>query len=196
MKRKLSKIGWLIVICCIVLVGSLAYADTKTETNLEDELRALIFNFKPDSEADGFRGIKWGQDISTVKGLIFHSTDPSYGGVALYTREGDELRMGGAELELILYGFWQDKFCDVRISTKGFSNWSIFKAIVFEKFGEGYQGNEYIEKYTWWGEKAWMVLDYNEISKEGKLVMWSKDISKQQEEWEKEQVKKGVEEGW
>jgi len=41
-----------------------------------------------------------------------------------------------------------------------------------------------------------MVLDYNEISKEGKLVMWSKDISKQQEEWEKEQVKKGVEEGW
>ena len=60
MERKLSKIGWLIVICCIVLVGSLAYADTKTETNLEDELRALIFNFKPDSEPDGFRGIKWG----------------------------------------------------------------------------------------------------------------------------------------
>ena len=28
MERKLSKIVWLILICCIVLVGSLAYAKT------------------------------------------------------------------------------------------------------------------------------------------------------------------------
>ena len=101
--------------------------------------------------------------------------------------------MGGAELELILYGFWQDKFCDVRIYTKGFSNWSIFKAIVFEKFGEGYQENEY---YVWDGDIAGMFLDYNEFSKEGILGMVSKEILFQQEEWKKEQVKKGVEEGW
>ena len=43
MERKLSKIGWLIVICCIVLVGSSAYAKTG--------------GFKPGSEPDGFRGI-------------------------------------------------------------------------------------------------------------------------------------------
>ena len=95
MERKLSKIGWLIVICCIVLVGSSAYADTKTETSSEDELRAAILNFKPGSEPDGFRGIKWGQSAPTVEGLFYVATKPSFGGIDYYIREGDELRMGG-----------------------------------------------------------------------------------------------------
>jgi len=141
MKRKLSKIGWLIVFCCIVLIGGSACAQTFD-----------LFDFKPGSEPDGFRGIKWWQKMSTVEGLVFYSTDPSYGGVDLYTREGDELRIGGAELELILYGFWWlDWFCCVEIYTKGYTNWSGFKAVVFEKFGEGYQSNEYIEEYHWRG---------------------------------------------
>ena len=41
-----------------------------------------------------------------------------------------------------------------------------------------------------------MMLEYNEFSKEGSLFMFSEDIFKQQKEWGKEQVKKGVEEGW
>lgn len=193
MERKLSKIGWLIVICCIVLVGSSAYADTKTETSSEDELRAAILNFKPGSEPDGFRGIKWGQSPSTVGELVYQASD---GGIDLYTRKDDELKMGAAELELILYYFWQDKFCDVMITTKGFLNWNYFKAVVFEKFGEGYQDNKYIEEYMWWGEKTWMMLKHDEVSKRGVLYMFSTDIFKQKEEWKKEQVKKGVEEGW
>ena len=184
MKRKLSKIVWLIVFCCIVLIGGLACAQTGSS------------KFKPGSEPDGFRGIKWGQDISTVDGLVYVSTDPSYGGIDCYIREGDELKMGNAKLERIVYGFWKNKFSDVRISTKGYTNWSSFKAVVFEKFGEGYQDNEYIEEYVWWGEKTWMILEYNEFSKEGLLFMFSKDIGFQKEEWEKEQAKKGAEEGW
>lgn len=180
MKRKLSKIGWLIVISCVFLIGGSACAQA--------------FGFKPGSEPDGFRGIKWGQDISTVKGLIFHSTDPSYGGTALYTRDGDKLRIGETELELILYAFWQDKFSAVEIFTKGYSNWSGFKAIVFEKFGEGYQSNKYIEKYYWRGKKTLMLLEYNKFSEKGSLFMISSQISTLQEEWEKEQAKKGAEE--
>jgi len=184
MGRKLLKAGWLIVIGCIVLSG-LAFADTNVPSN-----------FKPGSEPDGFRGIKWGQDISTVEGLVHVATDPSYGGIERYARERDELKMGAAELDRIFYDFWQNKFCGVWIYTKGYSNWDSFKAVVFEKFGKGFQSNEYIETYNWFGEKTWMSLDYNEFSKEGKLYMFSKEINKQQEEWEKEQAKKGAEEGW
>ena len=57
---------------------------------------AQIIGFKPDSEPDGFRGIKWGQDISTVNGLVYVATDPSHGGEDYYIREGDELKMGAA----------------------------------------------------------------------------------------------------
>ncbi|HOQ51931.1 MAG TPA: hypothetical protein PK233_08910 [Candidatus Atribacteria bacterium] len=182
MKRKLSKIGWLVVISCVVLIGGPACAQ--------------IIGFKPGSEPDGFRGIKWGQDISTVKGLVYVATDPSYGGIDYYIREGDELKMGHAKLERIVYGFWENKFSDVKISTKGYTNWSRFKAIVFEKFGEGYQSNKYIEEYIWVGEKTWMILDYNEFSEEGLLWMTSTQMLTLREEWEKEQAKKGAEEGW
>lgn len=64
MERKISKVGWLIVVSCIVLGGGLARAQSPG-------------TFKPGSEEvflDGFRGIKWGQDISTVEGLIYAST--------------------------------------------------------------------------------------------------------------------------
>jgi len=181
MGKKLFKAGGLILICCIVLSG-LAFADTNIPSN-----------FKPGSEPDGFRGIKWGQDISTVEGLVHVSTEPSYGGIERYTREGDELKIGAAELDRIYYDFWQNKFCDVYICTEGYSNWSSFKAVVFEKFGEGQVGTNYFT-YVWWGEKTQMLLIYN--SGEGLLYMSSKEIGKQQEEWEKEQAKRGAEEGW
>jgi len=182
MKRKLSKIGWLVVISCVVLIGGPACAQ--------------IIGFKPGSEPDGFRGIKWGQDISTVNGLVYVATDPAYGGVALYMREGDELKMGSAKLEGIFYGFWKDKFSNVRIAISGDTNWSNFKTIVFEKFGEGYQNNKSIEDYYWWGEDTWMILRYDEFSKNGAFLMASTQITTLQEEWEKEQAKKGAEEGW
>ncbi len=183
MGKKLSKIGWLIIVGCIVLAGGVVCAKSPG-------------TFKPDSEPDGFRGIKWGQDISTVDDLVFVSTDPAFGGIDLYVRKGDEMKMGGAELDRILYGFWKDKLSSVIIYTKGYVNWDSFKAVVFEKFGKGYQGNKYIEEYVWGGEKAMMMLDYNEFSKEGMLLMWSKEISIQQEEWKEQQAKKGAEEGW
>ncbi len=182
MGEKLSKVGWLILICCVVLVGSLAYAEPG--------------DFKPGSEPDGFRGIKWGQDISTIEGLVLVVTDLSHSGIDVYAREGDELKIGAAELDGIYYGFWQDKVCNVQIYINGDVNFERVKAVVFEKFGEGFQSNEYTESYTWLGEKVSMLLDYNESSEEGLFCMWSQEMAKQREEWEKEQAKKGAEEGW
>jgi len=182
MGEKLSKVGWLILICCVVLVGSLAYAEPG--------------DFKPGSEPDGFRGIKWGQDISTIEGLVLVVTDLSHSGIDVYAREGDELKIGAAELDGIYYGFWQDKVCNVQIYINGDVNFERVKAVVFEKFGEGYQSNEYIEEYHWRGDETWMVLRYNEFSEEGMLLMVSSQISTLQQAREEEQTKEGAEEGW
>jgi len=185
MKRRIYRIGWLIgcVVSGIILINSLAYA-------LPPGM------FKPGSEPDGFRGIRWEQDISTVEGLVYVNTDPSYGGVELYRRKGDELRIGAAKLEDILYGFWQNKFCVVKILVKGSVNWAGLKQAAFEKFGEGFQSNKYIEKYVWLGENTLMLLKYNEILEKGDLLMASKKITEQQKEWEKQKAKEGAKEGW
>lgn len=79
-----------------------------------------INNFKPGSDPDGFRGIKWGTDIRTLCGMKYFRTDESYGGIEVYIRENDELKIGDATLERIEYVFWRGKFCAVGIYTKGF----------------------------------------------------------------------------
>ena len=124
MGRKLLKAGWLIVIGCIVLSG-LAFVDTNVPSN-----------FKPGSEPDGFRGIKWETDISTLPDMKYFKTDPSFGGMKGYIRKGDKLQIGAAKLKRIEYDFWHGKFLGVLISTKGHTNWYSLKDAVFEKFGK------------------------------------------------------------
>jgi hypothetical protein len=140
-------------------------------------------------EADGFRGIKWGSDIKSVKGSMrYIRTDPSYGGIKLYSRKDDELKIGEAILESVEYGFWQDKFCTVVINFQGNSNFSSLKDTTFKKFGSGYQINPFIENYVWDGEIARMMLDYKEILKKGYLFMVALEIYKQQQKYEAEEA--------
>jgi len=160
MERKISKVGWLIVVSCIVLGGGLARAQSPG-------------TFKPGSEEvflDGFRGIKWGQDISTVEGLIYAST---VSGIDYYAREGDELKIKDIPT-FSLYWFGENKFFGGQICVMGDTNWEIFKTAVFEKFGKGEQENEHIEEYFWWGEETIMLLTYDEVSELGFLAVISK----------------------
>ncbi len=153
-------------------------------------------NYKPGSEPDGFRGIKWGTDISTLKDMEYFRTDSSYGGIKKYTRKNDDLHIGGAKLEIIEYGFWREKFCVVLVITQGYTNWAGLSEAVFEKYGKGYQDNEYIEKYIWSGSVTVMMLTYNEISGEGTLLMRSEEIYKQQKAYKKQKAKEGAEKGF
>ena len=100
------------------------------------------------NEPDGFRGIRWGTDISTLEGMEYLSTDPSYGGMNVYAREGDSLYIGGAKLQSINYDFWRGKFCSVVVHTKGYINFSALKDACFARFRKGFQPNRYIEKYV------------------------------------------------
>ena len=153
-------------------------------------------DYKPGSEPDGFRSIKWGADISSLEGMEYFRTDPGYGGIKIYTKEKDNLQIGSANLIRIEYLFWRGKFCSVWVYTKGSTNWYGLKEAVFEKFGKGYQKNQFIEAYTWFGKITWMRLEYSEFSKEGKLRMVSREIIKQQEAYKKQKAKEGAETGF
>lgn len=152
-----------------------------------------------------FRGIKWGTNISTLDDMEYYATDPSYGGIKIYTRNNDDLHIGGAKIKRIEYKFWRGEFCSVVIYTEGYVNYSGLKEATFKKFGRGYQSNEYIERYFWhdssvspWpqGKKTNMLLKYNEISEDGSLYISSKDIAKQMEAYEKQKAKEGAEKGF
>lgn len=156
----------------------------------------LSGDFKPGTEPDGFRGIKWGQNISTVPGLKYVETYPDHGGIQEYTRKGDKLKIGGAKLKTIKYRFWRNKLYSVAILIEGSANWAGLRDAVFEKFGQGNQSNEYIERYSWFGETTRMELKYSEILEEGYLCMSSKKMGDQTDAYDIQKAKEGVEKGF
>jgi hypothetical protein len=66
------------------------------------------------SDLKRFRGIEWGQHISTIhqEDLEFHLED---GTMKYFVRKGEKLEVGDVSVETILYGFWRDKFMEVKI---------------------------------------------------------------------------------
>ncbi len=149
-------------------------------------------NFKPGSEPGGFRDIKWGTDISTLKDMEYLRTDQgSAGEIKVYIRKNDDLHIGAAKLEGIEYGFWGGKFFNVTILTEGYVNWCGLRDAIFEKFGRGSQ-DKFVE-ICWEGSITYMILEYNEILGAGWLLMFSEEIGKQVEAYEKQKAKeKGV----
>jgi len=117
---------------------------------------------KVENELDGFRSIKWGDNIkSNIKEMKFvgKSKDKKY-----YTRKGDKMSIGGADLALIMYGYYQERLATVKIVTDTESNkYALLKA--FEsQFGNPYRPNEFIEYFLWRGEITTIFFDCSEPS--------------------------------
>lgn len=152
----------------------------------------------PQNEPEGFRGITWGTNYETLAdSLVFARTDESYGGINIYTRKDDDLKIGEATLERIQYGFWQGKFSDVTIFVDGYNNWSAVHEALCSRFGSsGYKNNRYIDYYVWYGDKSSVTSEYNKTLNKGRFIFTSEVISKQREAWSKAKAKEGASNGF
>ena len=135
---------------------------------------ALAETFK--NEPDGFGGIKWGTDISTLSGMKC-AINPLDSNINSCRKKKDKLQIGGAKLSIISYEFYKDKFSSVTIFTEGPVNFNAIKDVFFMKFGSGKQENEYIKRWYWTGDITNIVLDYNEPSQSGTLYIFSQKIN-------------------
>jgi hypothetical protein len=181
----LKKNIFLIAVCllCLVLIDIPAYAQS----------------FQSGAEPDGFRGLKWGADLSTTAGMQYFK-DAEIGGsipedllsenklivnkIRTYTRTAEVPGFGGAKARLIRYGFCQEKLCEVTIETKGSENWGALKEAVFLQFGRvplvdtGFDPTsvmmkDEVEYYIWMGKVSEMELIYNPGSRVGELWIGS-----------------------
>lgn len=143
------------------------------------------------AQVDGFRGIKWGTEFSTVESeMRYVRTDPSYGGIKLYSKLGDELKIGAAELMSIQYGFWQNRFSNVVILFEGFTNFTAVRDSAFERFGRGQQSIRHIQRYFWTNNSAGTIsVEYSEVSRRGHMRMASTQIRAEQERFDKDKAK-------
>ena len=163
---------------------------------------------KSPSEPDGFRSIKWGTEISTLKDMEKAEQDKSSkSDLVWYTRKGDTLAIGEAKLKNISYSFWMENFESVWIDFEGDENFKTLKKELFERFGNVLESEELIKKtdkrvegepstighaeqfYAWWGKKTEMTLSYSKDRHKGILYINSRMISEERRAYEKEKEK-------
>jgi len=168
---------------------------------------------KPPPDPDGFRDIKWGTEISTLKDMEKVQQDKSSGkDLIWYRRKGDTLSIGGAKLENIFYSFWMGEFESVWIDFEGEENFKALKKELFGRFGKAHEPEGSIEKkgksargerslteqsppdragtlYTWWGEKTEILLSYSKDRNKGTLTMNSRKIREERRDYEKQKEK-------
>jgi len=186
------KAGVLAVVISIFLVG--CFSSTRSNRS------------RP--EPDGFREIKWGTEISTLKDMEKVEQDKSPSSdLVWYARKGDPLAFGKAKLEGIFYSFWMGSFQSVWIDFKGDENFEALRTELFERFGKVPESEELMKRvekgegrepstirhseefYAWWGKDTEMTLSYSKARHKGTLSINSRKISEERGVYERQRSK-------
>jgi hypothetical protein len=135
------------------------------------------YGFKPGSEPQGFRGLRWGNDIAIFNPLEKFEPVKIVGSATFYHRKGEVLQWGLAELQDITYIFWGGRFANVLIKTFGRDNFDKLKTVVFAQYGQGSRTKSDeqldIQNYFWKGFVTGMFLKYDDATKMGELGLYS-----------------------
>ncbi len=163
----------------------------------------------PRIELDGFRGVKWGVEVSTLEDMQRAKQGKSANrDIVWYTRKGDALTFGKAKVENIFYSFWMGSFESVWIDFRGEENFEAVKKDLFERFGKVLESGELVRRsesealiersttrssgeefYFWDGKQTEMWLSYSKNLQKGTFSINSKKVSEERRDYEKRKEK-------
>lgn len=141
------------------------------------------------NEPDDFRGMLWSIDISELSGMRLIAAE---GDMKFYEKQNENLTIGNAKASKIVYGFYKDSFYSLFIYYDGIINFSKLKDIYVEKYGEAYHPNEYINRFSWSGTNLDILLTFDDILMNGRIVYFYRPIMDRIERDEKENAQKGA----
>jgi hypothetical protein len=152
------------VMCCLVLAGCAGPG-----------MRVASFQNEP----EGFRGIRWGQNIGEVRNMQLVSRDNK--GMSVYSRNVDILSLGEAKLRRVRYVFWQKKFLEAQMYADP-DQLQALKRVVYEQYGEGhnpYGPTSNVHDYSWVGPVASVRLSRTNFMADCEVKITSREISNQ-----------------
>jgi hypothetical protein len=132
---------------------------------------------KIDNDPESSRGIKWKANINELDGMNLVSKDELHwrilsddekndDNLEVYTKVGDKLKIGDANIEKIYYFFYKDRFCRIVFYFSSSSDYYKIKKTLFHAYGkiEVKEPTSYpiSPEYKWIGEKVKLELDYYE----------------------------------
>jgi hypothetical protein len=126
------------------------------------------------------KGIKLGTNISDLPHMVLMGAVP--GGKKVYTRKGEEKKIGDANIEAVMYGFYKDRLEDVQIHFRSSANFARLKELLFQVCGQGSQRIRSLESYHWHGKQVSMFLAYNKILGKGAIGYTFLPICREEQE--------------
>jgi hypothetical protein len=161
-----SIIGLIVVMYCLAITGCAGTGE-----------RMGSASFK--NEPEGFRGIKWGQNIAEFKKMRLVSRDKK--GVSIYSLSDDVLSLDKAKLNRVRYLFWRNKFLEAQINAAP-DQLHALKTGLNEKYGDGhnpYESLGTVHDYSWSGPLAFVHLSRTNFKADCLVKITSREINNQ-----------------
>ncbi len=139
-----------------------------------------VYMFSSDSvrEPDSFRGIRWGTIAGSVSGLTLLAED---GDLKFYENKSDKMKLEGADVDKIVYGFHKDRFYNVIIYFHSADNLPKIKQALTRLYGDPVQPDPSAKKYFWNGPNVNLLLSYDDAGDMGRIAYLFKPIQLESE---------------
>jgi len=142
-------------------------------------------------EPEGFRGLTWGQKLSIGFPFKLKYKD---GTKTFYENINENLNIGDAKIDEIVYVCFNDKFSEVVIiGSEGFENYDSLKSVFIEKYGVPEMSGSTEKVLEWNWDNAYALLKYNKISDKVAAFIRTKRFDKQENESKKRSAKRAAE---
>ncbi len=127
----------------------------------------------------GFRDLHWGIGRSTFGKLKEIKSRSQLAEVKEYVRANEELKMGKASLNSIVYAFWRHRLYTITLWVEGSANYLALRNELFDRFGVGHKGDQNQERYLWSDRYSDRMLKYIAEDHTGLFWMRSKELDSQ-----------------
>ena len=124
------------------------------------------------SDPDGFRGIKWGTEASSVSGFSQIATE---GDLGFYEKGGDRLQLEDVKLDQVIYGFFKGRFYMgmIYFPASGFDR---VQAIMTRQFGQPAKPDNTPSKLLWDGAEVSVLLAMGDTADVARIIYIYKPI--------------------
>jgi hypothetical protein len=110
----------------------------------------------------------------------------------VYFRPRDELTIGEAHVDRLVYGFYKNRLGSVLIETKGFSDSRALLDVLRQAYGYGSKPNQFMEHSIWRGARVIVSYDENSLTRDARVWFFSIPLTDEEKADKERKAKKGV----
>ncbi len=144
----------------------------------EKQTRTQTEKIRSETRSCGLRNLRWGINRSAIGMMQEIDTGSDQMDLKEYVRKNEDLKLGDAQLDSIVYAFWRYRLYAVTIWVSGHDNYLALRSEIFNRFGVGLKSENHPDRYLWSDIHSDRMLKYVEADQTGLFWMRSKDLNR------------------